>query len=307
MKVGLGLTFSLFSGIALAELGTSTTTNTISQIYTACDPLLASTCSPDLALATGLSIDLEKSSGLFDTLSPEKISFNKHGASLQVTGDTDNPFLILKNYIMYGKIEASIKAATGNGIISHLQLHSDDFDMIEFYILGSSNKTHTFFEVKGAFSGEYDESFVLDFDPRTDYHKYAIEWTENEIIWSVDGNSVRSVTKDQFGKYPQSPMQPFIGITQLTNYDDGVINYSHSPFTMYVANMIIVDYSKASKYQYNSNATSIDALDGSINEREDTAKEEYQSFIKSANGTNDLNPSYRGLISVLLLLISFFI
>lgn len=108
-----------------------------------------------------------------------------------------------------------MKAAPGIGIVSTIVLQSDDLDEIDWEWLGGDNgqvqsnyfgKGQTLTYNRGAFHpnpGNHDG-----------FHKYTIEWTANQILWQIDGTTVRALSyaSAEPGQYPQTPMQLKLGI-----------------------------------------------------------------------------------------------
>ena len=127
----------------------------------------------------------------------------------------DSPTLESNWYIMFGKIDLEIKCAPGTGIVSSAVLESDDLDEVDWeWIGGKDNQVQTNYFGKGDTS-TYSRGAFIDISGTHDaFHTYSIEWTSTQIIWQVDGKTVRVVTPEsaQKNQYPQTPMMIRVGI-----------------------------------------------------------------------------------------------
>lgn len=170
-------------------------------------------CPPNSAL--GRSINVDFTSGESDSFTPQgDPTYDSNGASFTVTKDGDSPQLNSKWYIMFGHVEFVIKAAPGTGIVSSAVLESDVLDEIDWEWLGGDNQ-----QVQSNYFGQ---GKTLDYN-RGAYHAapgnqggfktYAIDWTADRIIWSIDGTSVRELDSSTASEYPypQTPMMVKVG------------------------------------------------------------------------------------------------
>lgn len=251
-----------------------------------CDPL-KSTCEPDTALGKSIYLDFKSESSYFSPYAcASDISYSDKG--LQTVWKTygDSPSLRSNFYIMYGKMEIKAKTSLGVGLISTMFFQSDDGDEIDFeWVSTFKNKVQTNYFGKGI-TGSYDRGTTVDlsFDTTADYHTYAIEWKENETIWSIDGKAVRtlqksSVKNDGQHDYPQSPMRIFLGLwaggdpsngANTIQWAGGKTSTSGAPFYYNIEYIKVSDYSTGSEYSYaDKTGNSITAKNGKINGRPD--------------------------------------
>lgn len=116
---------------------------------------------------------------------------------------------------MFGRVDLEIKAAPGTGIVSSAVLESDDLDEIDWEWIGSQNdQVQTNYFGKGDTS-THNRGAIIDVSGTHDgFHTYSIEWTSSEMVWQVNGHTVRAVTPEsvQQGQYPQSPMNIRVGV-----------------------------------------------------------------------------------------------
>ena len=170
-------------------------------------------CPPDTAL--GKSVNVNFASGPSDSFTPQgSPTYDSNGASLTVAKDGDSPQLTSKWYIMFGHVDFVIKAAPGTGIVSSAVLQSDDLDEIDWEWLGGDNsqgqsnyfgKGQAVTHNRGAFHAAAGNHDV--------FKTYSIDWTADQIVWSIDGQSVRALSSSTGSQYPypQTPMVVKVG------------------------------------------------------------------------------------------------
>ena len=179
-----------------------------SQTFTSCNPL-STTCKADPALARSLNVDFTKGASDEFTITGGTPSYQSDGIHLSVAQKGTAPTLTSKWFMMFGRIEIKMKSAPGQGIVSSLVLQSDDLDEIDFEWVGSdSTKIQSNYFGKGK-TVTYDRGAYHSNPNNHDWHTYAIEFTADQIVWQVDGATVRVLTpaSAQTNQYPQTPMQ----------------------------------------------------------------------------------------------------
>jgi hypothetical protein len=201
------------------------------------------------------------------------------GVAFTVANPGDAPQLISSFYIMFGRVEVTMRAAPGRGIVSSMVLQSDDLDEIDLEWLGvDSGRVQTNYFGKGQ-TGNHDRG---QFNPAPDnqgrWCTYVIDWTHERIVWTVDGTEIRIQTADTAGgQYPQTPMQVKFGAWAgggpgnqqgTIDWAGGATNFGEGPWSMYVKNLRVTDYSTGKAYRYKDNSgswQSIDAIEGEVN------------------------------------------
>lgn len=265
-------------GLALATSSLFYHNFASAQTSSKCNPL-HQTCPPDPAL--GRSTEIDFTSGQSDqfTSSGNGISYDGQGLHLTVAKSGDAPTLTSNWYLMFGKVEIEMQAAPGTGIVSSLVLESDDLDEIDWELLGSDpDRVQTNYFGKGQ-TGSYDRgAFSADPGSHTSSHTYTIDWTANQIVWQIDGSTVRALSpQNANGQYPQTPMHLKLGAWAggdstnapgVISWAGGHTDYSQGPFTMYVKSVRAQDYSTGTQYTYSGSSgtwQSIHAAGGSVN------------------------------------------
>lgn len=204
--------------------------------------------------------------GFTSTGSGDMILYESDGAHFRVEKTNDAPTITSNFYIMYGKLDAVILAAPGNGIVSSLVLLSDVLDEIDWEWIGSDvGQAQSNYFGKGN-TETYDRGAFHPVNHQ-EFHDYGIEWTPEFVKWSIDGTVVRTLTPDQVKGdfYPQTPMQIKIGSWSggdpqnepgVIEWAKGPTDYTKGPFDMIVKSIKVQDYSTGSYYYYSDHSGS---------------------------------------------------
>lgn len=252
---------------------------TAANLENLCNPLSATTCSAETALATDIHVDFKEQSDYFKERSTKSgIHYGDDGLTLTLSKRLDNPSLMSDFYIMFGRVEVSLKAGNGKGIVSSFYLQSNDLDEIDIELIGGdTTQWQSNYFVKGN-TETYDrgEFHNTDNPPQDDYHNYTIDWTNERIIWYFDGSPVRTLSNDSSQGFPQSPMYLMTGIWAggdpsnqpgTIEWAGGETDYSQAPFSMHINDLLISDYSSGKSYSYTDQSgkwSSIKAEDGKV-------------------------------------------
>lgn len=138
--------------------------------------------------------------------------YNSDNAAFRVNKKNDAPTIASKFYIMFGKLEVTLKAAPGGGVVSSIVLQSDDLDEIDWEWVGATpNEAQSNYFGKGN-TETYDRGAVHAVASQDGYHTYGIDWTKDKIDWIVDGKIVRTLLYTQNPNFfPQTPCNVRIG------------------------------------------------------------------------------------------------
>jgi beta-glucanase (GH16 family) len=188
-------------------------------------------------------------------------TYGKDGVSFTVATRGDSPQLASIFYIMFGRVEVTMKAAPGAGIVSSLVLLSDALDEIDMEWLGTDDsEVQTNYFRKGETTTYNRGQFNPAANNQAQFITYTIDWTADRIVWYVDGTVVRTLTYDDAaGQYPQTPMQVKFGAWAggdpsnppgTIEWARGPTDYSQGPFSMIVRSAVVTDYSTGKKYTY---------------------------------------------------------
>lgn len=203
------------------------------------------------------------------------------GVSFTVAQSGDAPQLGSLFYIMFGRVEITMKAAPGAGIVSSLVLESDDLDEIDIEWLGANpDEMQSNYFGKGLTTTYNRGQFHSVKGTQTQWIKYTIDWTKDRIVWMVGDTVVRELKQADAAanQYPQTPMQikfgswaggdPSRNAPGTVQWARGPTDYSKGPFSMLVKSLSVTDYSTGKEYKYKDTSgswTSIEAVGGAVN------------------------------------------
>jgi MYXO-CTERM domain-containing protein len=142
----------------------------------------------------------------------------------------------------YGRFEARIQFAPGEGVVSSFFLWKDgsssttswnelDFEKINATCRLQSN----IWTGTGTQSSEFD---TPSFNICEGFHTYAFEWTPDYIAWFIDGNQVRKVTGASVAEYTQNASQGMamhFNVWVGNSSFGGTLNPSILPVNQYVS------------------------------------------------------------------------
>ncbi|KEY71277.1 hypothetical protein S7711_08858 [Stachybotrys chartarum IBT 7711] len=233
--------------------------------------------------ALGMTINVDFTQGEVNSFaSSGSVSYDRdNGASFTVAQGGDAPQLNSLFFIMFGRVEITMKAAPGAGIVSSLVLESDTLDEIDIEWLGSNpDEMQSNYFGKGQTTSYNRGQFHAVQGTQANWITYTIDWTQDRIVWMADGTVLRELAYDdaEANQYPQTPMQVKFGswaggdpnhnAPGTVEWARGPTDYSQGPFSMMVQRIVITDYSTGSEYRYGDNSgswQSIEAVDGSVN------------------------------------------
>lgn len=169
-------------------------------------------CPPNPAL--GKTVDFDFTKGASDMFTNQgSPTFDSNGANFAVGKPGDAPQINSKFYIMFGKVEISLKAAPGVGVVSSAVLQSDALDEIDWEWLGADNtQVQSNYFGKGQTTTYNRGAFHPDPGNQNSFKLYTIDWTADQTVWQIDGQTVRALSASSAGnQYPQTPMQVKVG------------------------------------------------------------------------------------------------
>jgi len=205
---------------------------------------------------------------------------------------------------MFGHVEFVVKAAPGAGIVSSAVLQSDDLDEIDWeWLGGDDNQVQSNYFGKGQTTTYNRGGFHAAPGNHDGFHKYVIDWTSEQVVWSIDGNNVRALTPAAAsGQYPQTPMMIKIGSWSggdsanpagTIAWAGGPTNYANGPFSMEVKSVAVTDYSTGTSYSYSGTSgtwDSIQAAGGKVNGNAQGAVADSSAAASAPSVTSASNP-----------------
>ncbi|KIX97036.1 uncharacterized protein Z520_07150 [Fonsecaea multimorphosa CBS 102226] len=193
-----------------------------------------------------------------------------NGANFTFAKRYDAPYIWTRFYVLFGHIEVVVQAAPGAGIITSSVMMSDDLDEIDWEWSGnnfasSSGAVQTNYFGKGQIGNSDRGSQPSVDDPEDTFHTYALDWQPDQLVWSIDGVAVRTLTNNGATtgsyQYPQTPSRLHLGLwcsgDPSTPYGTvywggGYTNFSAAPFSAYVKSVKITTNNTCSSWQYPS-------------------------------------------------------
>lgn len=266
---------------SLVALGSLAATAVQAQTYSSCNPLNSNSCPADTALGMTINVDFTQGAVNSFAASGSPTYDKTNGVSFTVSKGGDAPQLMSLFYIMFGRVEVTMKAAPGAGIVSSLVLESDVLDEIDIEWLGSdADEVQSNYFGKGQVTSYNRGQFHDLTGTQSKWITYTVDWTKDKIVWMADGTILRSLTEAQAetGQYPQTPMRVKLGAwaggdpnynaAGTVKWARGPTDYTKGPFSMMVKKLVVTDYSTGKQYKYGDTSgdwESIQAVDGKVN------------------------------------------
>ncbi|KAK4652383.1 hypothetical protein QC762_610680 [Podospora pseudocomata] len=262
---------------------TSLISNVAAQVTTHCFPM-NETCPPNPAFGMDYNFVFNvtpKFEAWETTVGPVKYS-PETGAEFTINKQGDSPTIRSRFYIFWGRTEIWLKAAPGRGIISSIMLLSDNLDEIDWEFFGGNStvaQSNYFGKNQPHYTNaQYDQIPSV----QDDFHNYTLDWTKDYLDFYIDGAKFRRLTpedaiskgdgkKDEGGMdlYPQTPMRISIGIWAggdpslpegTREWAGGTTDYTKGPFSMFVKNCHVTDYSSGKEYVYGDRSGSWESI-----------------------------------------------
>ncbi|EXJ83312.1 hypothetical protein A1O1_06931 [Capronia coronata CBS 617.96] len=132
---------------------------------------------------------------------------------LTMAENTVGTLLASTHYVWYGKVAARFSTSAGAGVVTAFILLGDSKDEIDFEFIGVDLETaQTNFYSLGITNYTNAVNATGLSDTRENMHDYEIDWQPDTITWSIDGNVVRTLNRDETWNatanrymYPQTP------------------------------------------------------------------------------------------------------
>lgn len=263
------------------------------QTFSSCDPTKGDKCDPDPAFgncrksttfdfSTVSSGDGWKKDKTFtDFWTADKgivgndspLSIDENGAIFTITNKDQAPLIKSNKYLFFGKVDVTVKASPGVGIVTSVVLESDDRDEIDWeWIGGEPGNVQTNFFSKGVNNYVHGQTHGVAFNAVEGLHTYTVDWTPDYISFQVDGTEIRRATPaeaDNGATWPQTPVQVKLGTWVGGKSDNpqgtidwagGLADFAQAPFIAWYKQVTITDYcggkDQAAEYVYTDSSGS---------------------------------------------------
>lgn len=139
---------------------------------------------------------------------------------LTLSEGSTGTLLASTHYVWYGKITSRLKTSAGAGVVTAFILLADSKDEIDFEFVGTELEiAQTNFYNQGVPNYTNGANETVSSDVFENYHIYEIDWKPDTITWSIDGNQVRTLNREDTWNatanrysYPQTPARVQLSI-----------------------------------------------------------------------------------------------
>ena len=148
------------------------------------------------------------------------IKYPGGGVALTMAEGTVGTLLASTFYVWYGKICATMSTSQGQGVVTAFIMMSDVKDEIDFEFIGNDvGNAQSNWYSQGVTNYQNMEKLSVQPDTASGAHEYCIDWSQDELSWSVDGKKGRTVKRAESwnstaGRYdfPQTPSRIMLSL-----------------------------------------------------------------------------------------------
>ncbi|KAH7377313.1 cell wall glucanase [Pyrenochaeta sp. MPI-SDFR-AT-0127] len=156
---------------------------------------------------------------------------------LTMAQGTVGTLLASTHYVWYGKICSKLTTAQGKGVVTAFILMSDVKDEIDYEWVGvDTSHVQSNYYSQGVTVYTNGKNLTVPGGSTVDnMHEYCIDWKEDSLTWSIDGNSMRTLerkntwnaTSGRFD-YPQTPARIMLSLwpAGLPTNEKGTIDWA---------------------------------------------------------------------------------
>lgn len=164
-------------------------------------------------------------------------SSGKKSTLLTMAEGTVGTLLASTHYVWYGKICTKATTAQGKGVVTAFILMSDVKDEIDFEWIGvDTGHVQSNYYSQGVTVYTNGKNLTVPGgDTVQNMHEYCIDWTEDALTWSIDGNDLRTLNrKDTWNgtsgrfDYPQTPARVMLSLwpAGLPTNEKGTVDWA---------------------------------------------------------------------------------
>jgi len=143
--------------------------------------------------------------------SGEPVSYNNN-VLLTMAQGTVGTLLASTDYVWYGNVQATFRTSRSQGVVTAFILLSDVKDEIDYEFVGVELETaQTNYYWQGIPDYTHSANISLT-DTFANYHTYEIDWTPDQVTWSIDGQVGRTLNRSSTWNsttnqwmFPQTP------------------------------------------------------------------------------------------------------
>ncbi|KAK0531101.1 putative glycosidase CRH2 [Tilletia horrida] len=141
------------------------------------------------------------------TLDAGNLGKGPEGVLLQMTIGSQAK-ISTTDYFLYGSVQATLRHNARQGLVAAFILMSDIKDEVdwEFTTSDGSKGFTNYFNLGQYVAGHGTDVAMPNNGDVSNWHTFGINWTPNQLQWTIDGTVVRTLTKSQAGnQFPRSP------------------------------------------------------------------------------------------------------
>lgn len=140
---------------------------------------------------------------------------------LTMAQGTVGTLLASTHYVWYGKVCSKASTAQGAGVVTAFILMSDVKDEIDFEWVGVDiASVQSNYYSQGVTVYTNSKNLTVDGGNTVEnIHEYCIDWKEDTLTWSIDGNDLRTLKRDDTWNatsgrfdYPQTPARIMLSL-----------------------------------------------------------------------------------------------
>lgn len=196
-------------------------------------------------------------------------------------------------YVHYGTITARLKTGGWKGIVTAFITMSDVKDEIDWEFAGDhTNEGESNYFWQGDIPKEHNGGKHGELsDTRSNYHDYTIDWQPDTLTWSIDGNVVRTVRRQDtivngITRFPTTPSRVQLSIWPagipgtsqgIVEWTGGMIDWNHP------------DYKAAGQYYMKVKSVSINCTNSAtLMAASNATAADISSYVYLGNGTGGI-------------------
>lgn len=164
------------------------------------------------------------------------IAYPSGGVALTMGQGTVGTLLASTFYVWYGKICATMSTSQGQGVVTAFIMMSDVKDEIDFEFVGNDiDNAQTNWYSQGVTNYQNMEKLNVKPDTVGEPHEYCINWSEDELTWTIDGAKTgRTVKRSETWNasaghfdFPQTPSRVMLSLwpAGLPSNGEGTIEW----------------------------------------------------------------------------------
>ena len=113
---------------------------------------------------------------------------------LQMPKDSGGTVVSTAESFLYGRVLVSFKSSLGTGVVSSFILFSNVHDEVDMEFMGFDGTLESNYYYRGQLDYTHKKTHNVPNIDRV-WHKYEIDWQEDETNWYIDGNVVRTLKR----------------------------------------------------------------------------------------------------------------